>query len=314
MNKRNAMTKKGVLIVAVVLFTVIPAIFLASCGTASYLEPEEAAVREDMEMVADEAEIAPEPEPDPSRQMTDRESPRHIIRRGSINLAVEDSREKVDRVRDIVREFNGFIDSTSVYEIREGQYGARMTIRVPEDAFEEVITRLENLGKATDVRTELEDVTDRYIDLRSRLNSQEAQEARLIEILDMAETVEEVLEVEKELQRVRGEIESMSARLDQLEDQITYSTINISLREETIPTGTISPQAFDNLGNKISEAFTGGINFIFNAASFMVIVFSAILPTLVVLIIIAAIIWLIIRRYIKKKNNVLMEQSGSKEK
>ncbi|MFO7952244.1 MAG: DUF4349 domain-containing protein [Bacillota bacterium] len=312
MDKQRSTAKKGLLISTVIVLALTLGFSLISCSSAGYLEPEESAVREDVDMVVEETEMAARKEPSPPGPVGEEAPQRHIIRRGSINLAVEDSRAKAEEIRDIVREIDGLIDSSSIYEIREGQYGARMTIRVPEESFEEVMGKLETLGKATDVRTELEDVTDRYIDLQSRLKNLEAQESRLTEILDMAETVEEVLEVEKELQRVRGEIESMSARLDQLKDQITYSTIDISLREEAVPTGAVSPYVFDNLGKRIAEAFTGGINFLLNAASMMIIVFSAIMPALIILAVIALVIWLLIRRQIRRKNAAL-EQDGGQE-
>ncbi len=226
---------------------------------------------------------------------------RHVIRRGSIDLSVSDTRKKVREVQEITRDAEGIIAKLSVYEIREGLYGARITLRIPEKRFETVLDKLETLGKATNVQTELEDITMQYIDLESRLNNQEAQEKRLTEILDMADTVEDVLEVEKELSRVRGEIESMSARLASLKDQVTYATIHVSLREESIPTGTVSPHAFHNLGNRIAEAFIGSVNLILNAVSGLIILFTALIPAVIILAIIGVLIWLIVRRRLKKR-------------
>ncbi len=244
-------------------------------------------------------------------QRVDDPALRHVIRRGSIDLTVKDSRTMVQEIRDIVKDFEGIVSNSYLYEIREGQYGARMTLRIPEKHFEAVLDQLETLGKVTNIQTELEDVTMQYVDLESRLNNQKAQEERLTEILEMAETVEEVLEVEKELYRIRGEIESMSARLTRLEDQITYSTINISLREETIPTETISPAVFQNLGSRIAQAFIGGTNFILNAVSVLIVVLSALIPALIIIVIIGVIIFLFIRRHIKHK--AITKKSGQEQ-
>ena len=317
--------KRVPLITLVAGLVLITGFFITSCSAARYMDTGEQVVHEAVEMadekypdqpeIADEEaisrEIAAEEAPRRHEQAGEGEPQRKVIRRGSINLAVEDTRAGVEKIRSITREFNGLIDHSSIYEIREGQYGARLTIRIPEESFEEVMAKLETLGKATEVRTELEDVTDQYIDLESRLNNQKVQEERLSEILEMAESVEEVLEVEKELQRVRGEIESMSARLDRLKDQITYSTINITMREEAVPTGAISPHSFDNLGNRIAEAFTGGVNFLLSAVSIIIVVFSAILPALVILVGIALITWYLIRRYLRRKNAAIGHSDGS---
>ncbi len=226
---------------------------------------------------------------------------RHVIRRGSIELTVSDTRDKLEEVQKIVREAEGLIANLYVYEIREGQYGARITLRVPDAKFDPVLEQLETLGKATNIQTELEDITMQYVDLESRLNNQKAQEERLTEILEMADTVEDVLEVEKELNRVRGEVEAMTARLNQLKDQVTFATINVSLSEETIPTDTVTPNPFHNLGTRISEAFIGSINFLLNVFSGLIVIFTALLPAFIVLLLIGAIIWLIVRRYIRKK-------------
>ncbi len=226
---------------------------------------------------------------------------RHIIRSGSINLSVKDTRETMAEVRSIVDNSEGIVSDSYIFEIREGQYGANMTLRVPEKRFETVMERLEELGKATNIETRSEDVTMEYVDLESRLNNQKAQEERLIEILDKAETVEEILDVERELHRVRGEIESMTARLNRLEDLVSYATINLNLREEAVPTGSVSPGAFENLSTRMGEAFIGSINFILNALSVLIVAMAAILPVLIVLFVAAIVIWLLVRRIIKRK-------------
>lgn len=226
---------------------------------------------------------------------------RHVIRTGSIEITVKDTRMTVDEVRVLVSNAGGIISNSYIHETREGQYGARLTLRVPEKQFETVLGKLEELGKATNINTELEDVTMHYVDLESRLNNQKAQEKRLAEILNMAENVEEVLEVERELFRVRGEIESMSAQLTRLKDLVNYATLNLSVREETIATETISPQAFHNLGNRIMGTLIGSINFILNSASILIIIIAALLPVFILLALIGLAVWLIIRRRIKRK-------------
>ncbi len=273
------------------------------------IAPEEAA--EDY-MAEESGLITAEPEaPDDSIRTTSNSDPslRHVIRRGSIELTVSDTRDKLEEVQNIVREAEGLIANLYVYEIREGQYGARITVRVPNAKFDAVLKQLETLGKATNIQTELEDITMQYVDLESRLNNQKAQEERLTEILEMADTVEDVLEVEKELNRIRGEIEAMTARLNQLKDQVRFATINVSLQEETIPTDTVTTNPFHNLGPRISEAFIGSINFLLNVFSGLIIIFTALLPAFIVLLIIGVIIWVIVRRYIRKKGRPDEEQA-----
>ncbi len=262
------------------------------------LIPEAEYMMEEQEMIVAESGL-----PDLDVRATANSGPslRHVIQRGSIELTVSDTRDKLEEIQEIVRKADGLIASLYVYEIREGQYGARVTLRVPDAKFNPVLEQLEALGKANNIQTELEDITMQYVDLESRLKNQQAQEERLTEILEMADTVEDVLEVEKELNRVRGEVESMTARLNQLKDQVTFATINVSLREETIPTGTVTTNPFQNLGTRIAEAFIGSINFLLTVFSGLIVIFTALLPAFIVLLLLAAIIWLIVRRYTRKK-------------
>ncbi len=297
--------KKIALIVGMAILIGLTPLVLMSCAVSTEQDAMVVAPRDRMEMVAEDKGMIEAERGPVEQEVLDQEvgepGLRHVIRRGSVDLAVKDTRAKVDDIREIVREADGIVSSSYIYEIREGQYGARMTLRIPEKHFEAVLDQLETLGKATNVQTELEDVTMQYVDLRSRLNNQIAQEKRLTEILEMAENVEEVLEVERELNRVRGEIESMSARLTQLEDQITFSTINVSLREETIPTGTVSPAPFQNLGERIMHSLYGSINFILNSVSLIILVFAAVIPVLIILALIGLVVWLLVRRSLRRK-------------
>ena len=302
--------KKPFLIGAITILTLLTGLLLSSCGAASYMDSGDGGYGYDMV----EESYAPAPgyassdsfdsEADVKRisnGQVGEVAVRQVIRTGSIELAVRDTRETIQEIRDIVAQAEGLISYSYVYEMRENQYGAYLTLRIPSPRFDSIMSRLEELGKSTNVQTGLDDVTMQYVDLESRLNNQKAQEARLIEILEMAETVEEVLEVEKELFRVRGEIESMTAQFNQLSDQISCSTIDVSLREETIPTEIISPGAFDNFGEKIKQAFIGSINFILGAISFIVITLIALIPVLVLVgLFVLFMIWLV--KKISKRN------------
>ncbi len=237
---------------------------------------------------------------------------RHVIRTGSIDLTVTDTREKISEVRGIVEASDGMISSSNIYEVREGRYGANLTLRVPNSYFDRVMEQLEELGTASNVQTGTDDVTMQYIDLESRLNNQKAQEERLVEILEMAETVEEVLEVERELYRVRGEVETMTAQLNHLEDRVSYSTIYLNLREEAISTEVISPNAFENLGGRIEQAFIGSINFILNGISVLIIILSALLPILIILGVVVLIVVLLVRR-VSRRKKAAVEKAGEEK-
>ncbi len=316
------MTGKHFSLVSLLLFIIIAAaLFLCSCGAANYSDS--SGISYD---VAEESMPAPEYAQDSGYDNDSainrvngeigESAMRYVIRNGSIDLAVKDTRETMREIRELTDNVGGLVSNSYIYEMRENQYAGYMTLRIPENRFESIMEQLEDYGKATNVQTGVDDVTMQYVDLESRLNNQIAQEERLVEILEMAETVEDVLEVERELNRIRSEIESMTAQMNHLKDQVTYATINVNLREENVPTDVVKPGAFENFGNRVRETFIGSINFLLNSVSFIVIALIALLPALILIgIVILIIRWLIktISRKKKNKDHTIIETAEEKK-
>ncbi|MEA1957850.1 MAG: DUF4349 domain-containing protein [Euryarchaeota archaeon] len=165
-------------------------------------------------------------------QYTDADTERKIIQRASLSIEVEDFQSSSDAVIDIVERSNGFIsDSHSYVTDNTGRKRGSITIRIPADRFIAVIGEIACVGDVKSKHTSGEDVTEEYIDLKARLNNSERQEQRLLEILDMAKEVKEVLEIEREVWRVRTEIERLTGRIKYLESRVELATITVSLYE-----------------------------------------------------------------------------------
>ena len=226
---------------------------------------------------------------------------RFMIRTGSMDLTVPDTRETVKQVRERVSAAGGLISSSHVYEIREERYTARLTLRVPVERFDAVMEQLQELGKADNVHHSDDEVTSQYIEMEARIKNLKAQEERYREILEMAEDVEDVLKIERELVRIRGDIEVMTTQFTRLQDQVTYSTINLVINEETIATETLSPAPFENLGSRMKTTLLRSINFILAALAGFLVFLSGALPVLVILALIASLFWLVITRIVRRR-------------
>lgn len=227
--------------------------------------------------------------------------PRFVIRNASMELTVPDTRKTVARVEKMVEESGGLVSSCSVYELREGQYAADLNLRIPENDFDSFLARLEGIGKSADIYKDSEDVTLPYLDLKARINNLKAEESRLREILTEARNVEEILSVERELFRVRGEIESLTAEFTHLQDQVSFSTVRVSIKEEAIASGAISQKPFSRIGERMKEALFRSFNFISSAAAFLLVALTALLPLLLVLApVVLIIVWLVRRSRHKK--------------
>ncbi len=151
-----------------------------------------------------------------------------------MTIRVNDAAASLDEISKMALASGGYVSSSSVYdsyyESDAGKEGY-VTVRIPESEYSLFLDNVEDLGEVTSKSVNAQDVTEEYIDVTARLDNLQIQETRLQEILNMTVTVEEVLSVEKELGRVRGEIESLTGRLNYLEDRIEFSTINIRVTE-----------------------------------------------------------------------------------
>lgn len=154
-----------------------------------------------------------------------------IIYSGDIEIEVENFDSAYSQAKTLVGSYGGYVSDTNVYMTPAGKKRGVITVRVPKDKYDAIIEDISSLGTVKTLRTEAQDVTLEYTDLDSRLNSLQMQETRLLELLERAENITEILDIEKELERIRGEIERIQGRLKYLDNKIDYSTITITLRE-----------------------------------------------------------------------------------
>ncbi|MBN2841208.1 MAG: DUF4349 domain-containing protein [Coriobacteriia bacterium] len=175
------------------------------------------------------------------------EADRMIIRSKTVRLEVESTQDAVAEIRTIARDSGGIITGLQVatdtespiYRYDENGYatgdgaGLRgwVTVRVPADSFEAFVDDIVGLGTVKYQAEDTEDVTQQHVDLSARLGNLRAEEVRLREFFDAATKVEEMLAIEAELSRVRGEIESLDAQVKFLERQAAMATVTIELVE-----------------------------------------------------------------------------------
>ena len=161
---------------------------------------------------------------------------RKVISTASVSLEVEAVQDAVDQVRIIAESVGGFVEhlDSGGGPLRQR---AAMTIRVPQEEFSPALARIEALGSVQSTSQGSEDVSERFIDLKARLSSALREEKSLLALLERANAVSEVLAIEKELARVRSEIERFQGQLNFLERRIALATITValSLPDELFP-------------------------------------------------------------------------------
>ena len=176
-------------------------------------------------------------------------SNRMIVKNADVRLMVRDTDVAIDRATQIIGDAGGYIVSSRVWY--QDYYGnnlkyAAITIGVPVDEFEKVLSRLRGLAvRVVDEVAAGEDVTEQYVDLQSQLQNLEATRARIKEFLKDAKTVDEALRINQELANIESQIEQIKGRMNYLNDRSAYSTITVNLEPELpmlTPTPTATPQ------------------------------------------------------------------------
>jgi hypothetical protein len=157
---------------------------------------------------------------------------RKLIRTARLNLLVEDYDTARPAVERILGSVGGVISDAEVSHYGEYRQ-ATVTLRVPAEALDRTLVELRALGKVEHETLGTEDVTRQYVDTDARLRNLTQTETRLRALLDtQTGNLSSILEVEREITRVRGEIEVLTSQIQQLDERIALSTIHLGLREE----------------------------------------------------------------------------------
>jgi len=153
---------------------------------------------------------------------------RRIISNASVSIEVETVEAAIDQVRSIAEGLGGLVEHLSSFG-SDGNQQANMTLRVPQDQFFTAVDRIEELGKVRARNLGSEDVSEQFIDLEARLKSSLREEESLLSLLERANQISETLSIERELSRVRADIERVQGQLNFLERRVDLATISVSL-------------------------------------------------------------------------------------
>jgi len=184
---------------------------------------------------------AQKPEVDPAQ------TGRLFVYNAVMNVVVERISDALNSIKATVINMGGYMQEMSSKSI---------TLKVPAGKFQDVIAEVEKLGEVTRKDIKGSDVTEEMRDLTIRLKNAEEVRDRLANLLDKAEKVEDILKIEKELERITETIELLKGKIAYLQNRIAFSTITIyfnsKLPQTTLPTGTPFHWVH-NLGSEMSQ-------------------------------------------------------------
>jgi hypothetical protein len=158
-----------------------------------------------------------------------------IVKTGEVGLEVDDVAVILAQVRALAAELGGYVGGSQAGTLDQA---ASVTLRVPAERFDELITRLQELSdvEVVSMSTREEDVTGQVVDLAARIRNLKASEASYRVLYDRAERIEDVLTVQGRLDEVRGQIEQLEAQLTTVETQAALSTLTVTIipRDEPV--------------------------------------------------------------------------------
>jgi len=158
---------------------------------------------------------------------------RDLVLTASVSMRASDPWAVADSARSIAAGLGG--DLLGLSQSGSGETrSATLTIRVPATRFDDALSALKKLdGEVIASNVSARDVTDQLVDLQARITAAQAVEARYIQLLAAAKTVDEMLRVESTLANTRTQIEQLQAQQKTLTNQVAYSTI--SLQVSSVP-------------------------------------------------------------------------------
>ncbi len=153
---------------------------------------------------------------------------RQIISQASLSVEVEDVAGAVAQVRVIAETRGGFISQVATTGT-PGRQRSDLVVRVPQGEFFDTLESIKGLGKVWSENAGSEDVTEQFIDLEARLRSALREEQSLLSLLERADTVSNILTIERELARVRSDIERLQGQINYLSRRVDLATISVAL-------------------------------------------------------------------------------------
>lgn len=192
-------------------------LLLASCSTTKRAEAYSSAPRYSNEKVAENAS-------QPSGQT------RLVNFDATVRLDTKTPDTAMVQLGGIAKKYGGYVQAMN---------GDECTIRVKSDYFMTALSDVGMLGKVIDKNIRSTDVTDQYNDLTVRLENAEKTRQRYMELLQKAHTIDEVLRVEREIDRITLDIEQLKGKLAVLNDEVSFSSITVNIHEKTKP-GAVS--------------------------------------------------------------------------
>ncbi len=237
-------------------------------------------------------------------------SSRKLIKRVSLSMETKSFDTMKQKMEEAITSCGGYIESSSFDDPQGGEYYRyySITARIPSEKLDSFVSEAGNLGTVTNKSENVEDVTLDYVDKTAYKESLQVEYERVMELLEEAKDLEQILALESKLSQLRYEINSYESQLRTYDNLIDYSTVNIYISEVEY-----EQKAEDTIGSRISNGFQSSL---YTVRDFFVNLFVGIvanLPVIVLVGIVAALGVIGVVKLWKRKKKRKQEKKDNKE-
>lgn len=230
-------------------------------------------------------------------------SERKLIRTVNLSVETREFDQVMDTLEKQVEALGGYIENMDTYNgsSYSGYRSSRnssMTIRIPREQLDGFLNTVSEISNVVSRSENVEDVTLSYVDLESHRDALRTEQARLLELLERAESIEDIITIEERLSNVRYQLESMESQLRTYDNKVDYSTVYLNISEVQ----ELTPIVEETTWERISGGFLESLKDIGNGLKEFCIRFIIHIPYIVVWVVIIAVIVIVIRLLHRRKS------------
>lgn len=225
---------------------------------------------------------------------------RKVVKSAELVLQTEHYDQSAATLESLVSSFGGYIESSSVQGdgTGGGRRTASYTVRVPAGRLEEFLDGAGKIGAVVNRGIHGQDVTQSYFDSETRLKTLKAEQDRILELMQKAEKIDDVLAIEQRLTDVQNQIEQLTGQLKQWDSLVSLSTVTVTLNEVTVVT---RPEA-SGLGGQIASMFRASVSAMGMCLRYLLLGLTAVLPFAAAALAVGAAAYFVRRKIRGKKN------------
>ena len=231
---------------------------------------------------------------------------RKIVFTADVSVTVEDFAKAERAMTALVATHGGYLAESNVSGSPGAHRSGRWKARVPVDHFDAFVDGVATLGELESRKTSSEDVSDEFFDLEARIKNKTTEEARLIRHLEVSTgKLEEILQVERELSRVREEVERMEGRKQVLANLAALTTVSITIHERL---GYVPPES-PRFATRLARSFGRSLDNM-TALGESIALAAAAAVVWVPVVLVAAILLLLARNRWRNARRAARDRSG----